>query len=411
MAFESGSISFRRFAVVGEAPDQVTQKMLERLGEHSLLPGRYGVEEVEYGWNGGRHIFDDEFSFENNVYADCLSFALRIDSNKVPGVVKKAYTMIEEATLAKKNPSGFLSKAQKREAKETVNQKLEEDMKSGKFRRSKLIPLLWDLPNATLYASVGGANFEKLAEIFERSFKFELTPLSAGSLGQRLLVGQSKRRDYEDLKPTRFAHGPDGETQQPEYPWVAKGPEPKNFLGNEFLLWLWHHADAKDGEVKTKHAGDVALLFDRSLDLECTFGATGKDSLRGTGPTRMPEAKDALRTGKVPRKAFLTLHAQGNQYDLTLNPEQLAISGGKLPEVEDAETPPALFKERITLLRALTQTVAALYETFPAARASSAWEGQTATIRKWITAAAPKPTVRVDVSRGGRNEAELAEVP
>jgi hypothetical protein len=170
-----------------------------------------------------------------------------------------------------------------------------------------------------------------------------LTPLSAGSLGQRILVEQSKRRDYEDLKPTRFAHGPDGESQQPEYPWVAKGPEPKNFLGNEFMLWLWHHADAKDGEVKTKQAGDVALLFDRSLELECTFGATGKDSLRGTGPTRRPEAKDALRTGKVPRKAFLTLHAQGNQFDLTLNPEQLSISGGKLPEVEDAETPRALF--------------------------------------------------------------------
>jgi hypothetical protein len=408
MSFESGSVSFRRFAVVGEAPRQVTERMLEKLAEHALLPGKFGVEEIEYGWNGGRHIFDDEFSFENNVYNDCLAFALRIDSNKVPGVVKKAYTMIEEAALARKNPSGFLSKAQKREAKEAVNQKLDEDIKSGKFRRSKLIPLLWDLPNATLYASVGGANFDKLAEIFERSFKCELTPLSAGSLGQRILVGQSKRRDYEDLKPTRFAHGPDGESQQPDYPWVAKGPEPKNFLGNEFLLWLWHHADARDGEVNTKQAGDVALLFDRSLDLECTFGATGKDSLRGTGPTRMPEAKDALRTGKVPRKAFLTLHAQGNQYDLTLNPEQLAISGGKLPEVEDAETPRALFEERITLLRDLNQTLDALYETFLATRASSAWEGQTGTIRKWITAAPAKPAVRVDVSRAAAGE--LAEV-
>src|SRR3954470_18329092 len=133
MGFESGSITFRRFAVVGNAPDQVNEEMLAKAAEPAIAPGQFGVEEVEYGWNGGRHIFDDEFSFENNGYSDCLSFALRIDSNKVPGVVKKAYTMIEEATLAKKNPSGFLSKAQKREAKETVNQKLEEDMKSGKF--------------------------------------------------------------------------------------------------------------------------------------------------------------------------------------------------------------------------------------------------------------------------------------
>ena len=56
----------------------------------------------------------------------------------------------------------------KKEAKETVAQKLEEDMKSGRFRRSKIIPLLWDLPNQTVYCSAAGANFEKLPN-FKRS--------------------------------------------------------------------------------------------------------------------------------------------------------------------------------------------------------------------------------------------------
>ena len=393
MGFDSGSITFRRFAVVGKYAFQVTEETLAKLAEHALTPGEFGVEEIEYGWNAGRHIFDDQFSFDNNVFNDCCFFALRIDTNKVPGVVKKAYTLIEEAAIAKKNPSGFISKAQKKEAKETVAQKIEEDMKSGRFRRSKIIPLLWDLPNATVYSAAAGANFEKLAEIFERTFKCELQPLSAGALGQRLLVDAGKRRDYEDLKPTRFAYGPEGESQHPDYPWVAKGPEPKNFLGNEFLLWLWHHADGKDGEVVTKAAGSVALLFDRALDLDCTYGATGKDSLRGTGPTRMPEAKDALRTGKVPRKAFLTIHAQGNQFDFNFNPEQFALASTKLPEIEEAETPRALFEERITLLRDLTKTIDALYQTFLQTRASSAWESQSNNMRKWISATSPKPVM------------------
>ncbi len=408
MGFDSGSISFRRFAVVGEISTEITEALLKKVEEHALEPGQFGVEEVEYGWNGGRHIYDGEFSFENNVYADCLFFALRIDTNKVPGVIKKAYTLMEEAAVAKGNPSGFISKAQKREVKDTVNQKIEEDLKSGKFRRSKLVPLLWDLPNAVVYGTASGDTFEKLAEIFERTFKCELQPLSAGSLGQRILVEAGKRRDYEDLKPTRFAQGPDGESQQPDYPWIAKGLEPKSFLGNEFLLWLWFYADAKDGEVKTKEAGEVAILFDRSLDLDCTYGATGKDALRGTGPTRMPEAKDALRTGKVPRKAFLTINARGNQFDFTINPEQFSLGGTKLPPIEEAETPRVLFEERIALLRDLSKTIDALYETFLAARASSAWEGQTSTMRKWIASTAPRPTVRVDIS--GARDAELAEV-
>lgn len=390
MGFDSGSITFRRFAVVGESPAQADEKLMERLEEHALDPGEFGVEEVEYGWNAGRHIFDSNFSFENNVYNDCLFFALRVDTNKVPGDVKKAYTLMEEAALAKKNPSGFLSKAQKKEVKETVRQKIEEDIKSGRFRRSRLIPLLWDIPNQLVYSAASGANFEKLAEIFERSFKLELQPLTAGSLAAQVLVGQGKRRDYEDAKPTRFAYGPDGESQPAEYPWTAKGPQPKDFMGNEFLLWLWYHADVKDGEVATRGMGDVAILFDRSLDLDCVFGVTGKDTLRGTGPTRMPEARDALRTGKVPRKAFLTVHAKGSQFEFNFNPEQMMLGSAKLPEIEEAENPRVLFEERITLLRDLSKTLDALYETFLAVRAGAGWEGQVGQIRKWIAQSAPK---------------------
>src|SRR5688572_4392638 len=255
MGFESGSITFRRFAVNGEAPAGVDEKLLERVAKHALEPGEFGIEEVEYGWSGGRHIFDTDFSFENNVFADCLFFALRIDTNKVPGTVKRAYTLMEEAALAKGNPSGFISRQQKKEARETVRQKLDQDMKSGRFRRSKLIPLLWDLPNNLVYSAASGQNFEKLAEIFERTFKCELQPLTAGPQAARTLVENGKRREYEDFKPTRFAFGPEGESQPAEYPWTAKGPQPKDFLGNEFMLWLWHHADVKDGEVRTQAVG------------------------------------------------------------------------------------------------------------------------------------------------------------
>jgi hypothetical protein len=388
-------MTFGRFAVVGEAPSRANEKLLEQLTVHALRPGEFGVEEVEYGWGGGRHIFDGEFSFENNVFADCLSFALRIDTNKVPGAVKKAYTLMEESVVAKGNPSGFISKQQKKDVRDTVRQKVDADMKAGKYRRSKLIPVLWDLANGMVYAAAGGRNFEKLAEIFERSFKCELEPLTAGSHAARILSEKGKRREYEDFKPTRFVYGPDGEGQPAEYPWTAKGAQPKDFLGNEFLLWLWHHADARDGEISTQGVGEVALVLDRMLDLDCVFGQTGRDSLRGSGPTRMPEARDALRSGKVPRKAAMTMHAQGNQYDFTLNPEQMVLTGAKLPEVEDADSPRVLFEERIALLRDLSGALNALYETFLGVRAGGAWDSAAGGIRKWILQNAPKPAMAV----------------
>src|SRR6185437_11135619 len=114
----------------------------------------------------------------------------------------------------------------------------------------------------------------------------------------------------------------------PEYPWVAKGPEPKDFLGNEFLVWLWHEADARTGTIVTEGVGEVTVFFDRALDLDCAYAQTGKDTIRGTGPSRTPEARDALRVGKVPRKAGMLLHSS-EQVDLTLTAESLAVGSAK----------------------------------------------------------------------------------
>ena len=87
----------------------------------------------------------------------------------------------------------------------------------------------------------------------------------------------------------------------------------------------------------------------------------------------------------MPRKAGLLLHALSQQYDLTLTAETLGVGSAKLPEVEDAESPRALFEERITLLRDFTKMLDALYDAFLKVRASSSWEGHTGVIRHWIS--------------------------
>jgi hypothetical protein len=385
MGFASGAVSFRRYLVTGKSPKSVTEELLEKLSEHALRPSELGMpEEVEYGWSGGRHVLDGDFSFENNVYADALHFGLRVDTNKVPGDLKKAYLLMEEEAAAASNPSGFISKNQKRDARETVRRKVEEETRSGKFRRSKLTPILWDLSGHMIYSPASGAVFEKLSELFERTFGLELTPLTSGSLAHRLLEPRGRRRDYEDLRPTRFAAGPGGEGEHPEYPWVAKGPEPKDFLGNEFLVWLWHEADAKTSIVATEESGDVTIFIDKSLDLDCAYGQSGSDSLRSQGPSRMPEARAALRSGKVPRRAGLILDVARQQYTLSLKAESMAVGTAKLPEVE-ADTPRVLFEERVALLRELGKITDGLFDTFLKIRASSAWEGHVNTIRRWIT--------------------------
>jgi hypothetical protein len=306
-----------------------------------------------------------------------------VDTNRVPAELRLAYKMMEEEAIAAANPPGFISKKQKKSVRETLAQKMDEEIRSGKFRRSRITPVLWDLPGEAVYSPASPTAGEKLMELFERSFGLELQPLSAGSLAQKMLESRGRRRDYEDFRPTRFVLGDGGDGHYPEYPWTARGAQPKDFLGNEFLLWLWHEADENDGTIKTESA-EVSLFIDKSLDLDCAYGQTGRDSLRGAGPARMPEARDALRTGKIPRKMGMILDAAGQQFTLTFNAETFGIGSARLPEVEDAETPRVIFEERVTMMRDLWQAIDAMFEAFLKRRASSAWESQTSSIRKWI---------------------------
>jgi hypothetical protein len=352
---------------------------------------------------------DGQFSFEHNVFNDALHFALRIDTNRVPANLKKAYQMMEEEAVAANNPSGFISKKQKREVKDVVRAKLDEELKSGRFRRSQLVPMLWDFPTRTLYTSASNSAFEKIHELLERTFGLNLEPLSAGSSALRFLEARGKRREYEDARPTRFVYGPEGESQHPEYPWVAKGPEPKNFFGNEFLLWLWHEVDTRGGTIRTDEAGEVAIVLDRSLELDCAYARTGKDTLRGDGPTRMPEARDGLRSGKLPRRAGMIIETGGRQFECSFNPETLGCGGTKMPDVEEAEDARVVFEERISMLRDLSKGIDALFHTFLKTRASAAWESQILAIRTWITRK-PEVTLRVyeEKMRAGVRELEQA---
>jgi hypothetical protein len=122
---------------------------------------------------------------------------------------------------------------------------------------------------------------------------------------------------------------------------------------------------------------------------------SGKDSLRATGPHRMPEARDALRSGKLPRKAGMVLDANGMQFSLTFSPEGFAVGSAKLPEIEEADTPRVVFDERIALLRDLCKTLDAMFESFLTVRASSAWESKTAGVRRWIMQQTNKPVAAV----------------
>jgi hypothetical protein len=384
MGFDSGAIAYTRFAVAGEAPKVVDDNLLDQFRKEALTDDQLGAfVDTAYGWCGGRHVLDEEFHVGHNVYADSVIAGLRVDTNQVPAEIKRAYKLMEEQAAAKNNPSGFISKQQKRLAKDSASKRIEDDLQSGKFRRSKMTAMLWDAFNSTVYSGGSVKQREQLAELFERSLSLKLIPLSSGSLAMRMLEDSGKRRDYEDMNPTRFAIGPGGDAQPAEYPWTAKGEAGKDWLGSEFLVWLWHEVGSQGGALDTEE-GSVNIMFTQVLDLDCVFGATGRDVLRNEGPCSMIEAMEALRTGKVPRRAGLVLEHAGSIFQFSLDAASLGVSGLKLPDVEEADSPRVVFEERIGMMRLFQKLLDSSYMEFLKVRASTQWEQKANTIRHWI---------------------------
>jgi hypothetical protein len=383
MGFDSGSLSYQRFAVVGQKPIEAGE-LLEKIKALAFTESDIGLPaDVEYGWCGPQHVQDGAFDHGNCVYNDCLFFALRIDTNTPPPALKRAYQKLEETALAKSNPSGFISKKQKLLAKDTVARKIDEEKRAGKYRRSRHIPLLWDLTADVLYGPTSVGVREKLIELFSRTFQLELVPSTSGTDAIRYVFNTlGDRRAYEDFVPTRFAKSPEDVDAPAEYPWTAKGQGAKDFLGSEFLLWLWYESTVRAGSVKTS-MDEITVLFDRSLQLDCVFNHTGKETITATSPTRLPEAIDGLRTGKVPRKAGLIIDLAGGSYNLTLTADSLAVTTLRLPDVEEADTPRTLFEERITRLRHFGKVLDALYVAFLNDRRSR-WPARVGEIQKWI---------------------------
>src|SRR5438270_3430091 len=134
MGFFSGRLSFTRFRVNGPAPGLFGPEHLERLEAYQVGKARLASSDgVEAGWTAGDHLLDTSFDLAKNIVNDTLGFSLRVDANKIPADLMRAYAAIELQALAGKNPSGLPSGRQRREAKDIARQRIEEEAKDGRF--------------------------------------------------------------------------------------------------------------------------------------------------------------------------------------------------------------------------------------------------------------------------------------
>ncbi|MGI9012958.1 MAG: hypothetical protein ACR2GY_01770 [Phycisphaerales bacterium] len=409
MAFRSGTLSYARFKVQqhgGSAAPQlreVTHDHLETLRQNVLTPGEIGEPRpVEFGWCGGRHVFDERFAPDSNVFGETLLAGLRCDTNKVPAELKRAYRAMAETAFAEEAATGFLSRREKLAAREEAEERCRRELVEGRHRRSKCLDVAWTLPTGIVLApAFSDAHSAGLRDLFQTSFEARLVPLSSGTLAYDILAARGRSRDYDDLRPTAFTSPPAGyaaaddvdavhalagaDGGRPQASWAFVTPEASDFLGNEFLMWLWWRSDEDDAAFDT-NLGLAVVAIDRVLDMECPWSVTGKQMLKADAPARSPEARRGLKNGKWPRKAGLMMSlGSQQQFECVFQSDRFQFTALKLPPADDDVTSlREIIEHRLTALQDFDRAMTAIYTQFLDVRASHSWPGVRDRMARWI---------------------------
>lgn len=377
MPFLKGSIAYRRFTVSGPDVGLFDETHIAAL--EGLAAGRSklaSADGVDIGWSAGKSVLDTEFNLEKNIYPGFLVFDFRVDTDKLPNDLLKAYYEVELAALAANNSSGLPSARQKREAKESARDRLEAEAKDGRFKKRKTIPVLWcQARNEILFGSSALTHVDRFTLLFERTFGRSLRAVSAGTV-----AGDDYPYSTDGLKPTPFIPA----LSNDQITW-SPASDCHDWLGNEFALWLWYNIETIGDTIELASGGSITAMIARRLSVDCPRGMTGRDGFVHEGPARLPEAKRAIQAGKLPRKLGLTIVGGDEQFEFTLEPESLVVNGGKLPPLpEDIVEARAKVEHRFASVVALIEAIDALYRHFLLIRIGDEWSETLHEMQDWL---------------------------
>jgi hypothetical protein len=384
VSFLKGSVTFTRFRHDLPKPKNFSEDPhLAALRSRALGRNWLGVDTL-VGWSAGESVLDEAFTELKNVYPDHLAVDLWTQTNKLPGDLLHAYYTADLRALSANNPSGYPSAKQKREARESARDRLEEEARDGRFRKRKCVPVLWDaVRNEVFLGSTSAATAEKLERLFQKTFGSDGSHgvLPSGHL-RAITAGELAVRLFPAAEHERLSGFVPGTTPEADGPGWAK--DSVDFLGNEFLLWLWFFAEQHGDTLQLPDGSEVTFMFSGGVKVDDPRGQTGHGTLNSRSAVRLPEAKAAVRAGKLPRKAALTLVHHDDQYSFVLAAETLAVTSAKLPPPGEDVNGRAREEHRLQAVRDLAELVEAMFEAFLTRRLSPGWSAELREIQQWL---------------------------
>ena len=321
-------------------------------------------EETSFGWVTPEDPSGGSFLFEDLDGGPATWLRLRHDVKKLPAEQVRMHL-----AAAKRAKGRALTARERRELKDDLAEKL----------LPRILPttrnidaLLFAEKRLLLVFSSSKSALDAVGETLRGSFGEVLqSRLTAGTL-----AGAVHGPDVvAKLQPTRF---PGGGMRQ----MVIESDA--DFLGQEFLTWLWWRCEtAAGGTFTLRGERTVGIAFDSMLQFAAPEDET-ETTLRHGLPSRSDEARAALRHGRLLAKAQLLVAEGARQWTVAIAGASLALSA-RLPEdADECECDADRTADRAANWLALHEIVDGLFRQFLAVRVGAGWREESQAMAEWM---------------------------
>lgn len=158
------------------------------------------------------------------------------------------------------------------------------------------------------------------------------------------------------------------------------------FVGQEFLIWLWFTAERQDGVIRLPDGSAVGIEPINVMTLASGQGAAGFTVACRGRRVDTPESRVALQQGRRLTRAGFSIRTDQAAWHLSIDAATGTLTGVRPapdPERDDDSDEDVL--TRLLKIRDLTAVLDSLLKMFLAIRLDERWEGEELpALRHWI---------------------------
>jgi recombination associated protein RdgC len=198
-----GSLTYARFFVEGELPEDFRERFMRSIRLRAMKPLEPDDEDLERsGWCRIGEPFEVELGYDEVFYNSFINLGVRTDRWQIPGSIMRSRLREAEQAYLEKKGREKITRREKSELKLMVAKKLRRQVSA----QTRSFDMSWSLEDGIVrFFSHAPKAAGRMTELFAKSFGLRLVPESPYSLAARIGLSKAEERRWQELEVTLLA--------------------------------------------------------------------------------------------------------------------------------------------------------------------------------------------------------------